>query len=65
MQHQFLEVLQKRASGPVHHALGHSGCARGEQHDQRMIERQLGEIEIAGSAGKEILEENGLGQRVQ
>ncbi len=39
------DVLQQRAAGRVHDALGHAGRAGGEQHVQRMRERQALERE--------------------
>ena len=40
VQHQLLEVLQQRAAGSVHHALGQSGRAGRVQDVQRVIERE-------------------------
>ena len=42
MQRQLLQVLEQRAAGPVHHALGEPGRARGVHDAERMIERQVG-----------------------
>ncbi len=46
MQLVFLEVLQQRAAGAVHDALGHAGGTRGEHDEQRMVERQALERQL-------------------
>ena len=45
-----LQVLQQRAAGAVHDALGHAGRARGIQDVERMVERQLREVDLAARA---------------
>ena len=45
VQAVLLDVLQQRAAGAVHDRLGHAGRARGIEDVERMVERQLGELE--------------------
>ena len=57
----FLQVLQQRAAGAVHDAFRRAGGARGEQDVERMVERQLREVDRARGVRRE---EVGQAQRV-
>ena len=57
MQLLLAQVLEKRAAGAVHDALGHARGSRGEQDVQRVVERQLLEVDlVAGLRRDEVVE---------
>src|SRR5437667_5131236 len=57
MQLLLAHVLEQRAAGSMHDALGHSGRAGGKEDVQRMVEGQLLERDLGGrSIGDEVFQ---------
>jgi hypothetical protein len=62
VQHQFFEVVNQDAAGALHHALGQAGGARRIHDVERMIERQLGEIDLQPVRVRfEVTHQHGIG----